>query len=290
MSAPWLIIQHVAWEGPGLIASEAVRRGIAFQVVRMDLGQGLPMPHDLLKWEGLIVMGGPMSVNDIDVFPNLDAEIDLLAAAVKVGLPVLGICLGAQLLANALGARVYRGAAPEVGFGKVCLTPEGASDPVLGFNPDFAIGRGIRRRMPDFFVLKKLVRCFGIALTFFVEKASASSVSVLTPIAKSGFNPELPVVHWHEETFDLPINATLLATTALCGNQAFRVGSMAYGFQFHVEIDAELAEAWTPKLPNGVSLNPSDREEVEYAGRRVIGRFFKMAVSHNALKLRRTTK
>ncbi len=228
MSAPWLVIQHVGWEGPGLIADDAVRCGTALRVARMDLGEGLPTPHDLIRLGGLIVMGGPMSVNDTASFPHLDSERRLLAAAVEVRLPVLGICLGAQLLASALGARVYRGAAPEVGFGQVRLTPEGASDPVLGSDA------------------------------------------------------ELPVVHWHEETFDLPSNATLLATTELCRNQAFRIGSQAYGFQFHVEIDAKLADAWAPRLPDGISLNPSDCEEVERAGRRVISRFFESAANHRS--------
>jgi hypothetical protein len=58
------------------------------------------------------------------------------------------------------------------------------------FNPDFAIGRGIRRRRPDFFFLKKFVRCPRIDLTFFIEKAAAFFVSVLAPIAKSGFNSD----------------------------------------------------------------------------------------------------
>lgn len=232
MSAPWLVIQHVAWEGPGLIASEAARHGVALRVARMDLEEELPAPHQLSRFGGVIVMGGPMSASDTASFPNLDEERRLLAAAVEARLPVLGICLGAQLLAKTHGARVYRVAAPEVGFGEVRLTREGTRDPVLGGET------------------------------------------------------KPPVVHWHEETFDLPSGATLLASTEMCRNQAFRIGSRAYGFQFHVEIDAELADAWALHLPDGISLDPSDREEVERAGRRIIGRFLESVASHRSTRSR----
>jgi GMP synthase-like glutamine amidotransferase len=126
---PWCVVQHVAWEGPGLIAAAARARGLDLRVHRMDLGDPLPAADTL---GGLVVMGGPMGAGDTIAYPHLAAERDLLAAAVSKGLPVLGVCLGAQLLASALGARVYRGPALEIGIGDVQLTEEGRRDAVLG--------------------------------------------------------------------------------------------------------------------------------------------------------------
>jgi putative intracellular protease/amidase len=77
-------------------------------------------------------MGGPMGVRDAASIPFLAAEMALLRAAVERELPVLGVCLGAQLLAAALGAPVEKGDAPEVGLGEARLTVDGRSDPVLG--------------------------------------------------------------------------------------------------------------------------------------------------------------
>lgn len=126
---PWCAVQHVAWEGPGLIAHEARSRGIELQIRRMDLGDALPEAGAL---GGLVVMGGPMGARDAAAYPHLAAERDLLAGSVAAGLPVLAVCLGAQLLASALGGRVFRGATLEIGAGGVELTAEGKADPVLG--------------------------------------------------------------------------------------------------------------------------------------------------------------
>jgi GMP synthase (glutamine-hydrolysing) len=81
---------------------------------------------------GLVVLGGPMGVGEIEAHPHLRAEIDLLAAVVAADVPILGVCLGAQLLACALGAEVLPSATPEVGLGSVSPTPAGERDVVLG--------------------------------------------------------------------------------------------------------------------------------------------------------------
>lgn len=233
MNRPWIVIQHVPFEGPGLWADEAERRGIPLRVFRTDRGDPLPDPSELPGFGGLIVMGGPMSVRDAPRLKHLDLERRLLAEAVGLRLPVVGVCLGAQLLASAFGAEVYPGPAPEIGYGTVRLTEEGLRDPVLG---------------PE---------------------------------------AELPVFHWHGETFDLPRGAVWLARSEAYPHQAFRIdgpvgrssreGGNAYGFQFHVELNARLAEAWAPHLPEGVRIVPSERESVERSGRRVIARFFDRA-------------
>jgi GMP synthase-like glutamine amidotransferase len=93
----------------------------------------VPSPDDIGAIAGLVVMGGPMGVHDD--LPWLAPERALLRAAVEAGHPVLGVCLGAQQLAAALGAKVVAGPAPECGMGEVHLTPAALSDPVFGAAP-----------------------------------------------------------------------------------------------------------------------------------------------------------
>ena len=128
-SRRFAVIQHLAAGSPGLIAALARERGVTLDVRRMDRGDPIPAVRSL---DGLVVLGGSMGVYEAAAHPHLAAEQDLLAQACARELPVLGVCLGAQLLAAALGARVFRGPAAEIGFGEVTLTPEGARDPVLG--------------------------------------------------------------------------------------------------------------------------------------------------------------
>jgi GMP synthase (glutamine-hydrolysing) len=126
---PWVVIQHGADDGPGMLGEELVDAGCTFQLVRTDLGDPLPAVDGM---GGLAVLGGEMSVHDGDAHPWLATERTLLAAAVGLGLPVLGICLGAQQLAAALGAEVTTGAEPEIGVCTVTLTAGGRRDSVLG--------------------------------------------------------------------------------------------------------------------------------------------------------------
>jgi GMP synthase (glutamine-hydrolysing) len=130
---PWLLVQHVSFEGPGAIAQAITAAGADLTVLRLDRGDALPPPAVLAEVAGLVVMGGPMSVHDD--LPWLADERALLREAVAAGLPVLGVCLGAQQLAAALGASVTRGPAPEYGVGEVHLTNEAIGDPVFGPAP-----------------------------------------------------------------------------------------------------------------------------------------------------------
>jgi GMP synthase-like glutamine amidotransferase len=125
----WIVLQHVAWEGPGLIAAEAAAHGISLDVRRLDRGDPVP---DVSAAAGVVVLGGPMSVYALSLHPPLEAERRLLTQAIGRGVPVLGVCLGAQLLAAAMGARVYRGHADEIGPGQITLTGAGETDAVLG--------------------------------------------------------------------------------------------------------------------------------------------------------------
>ncbi|MGH9560226.1 MAG: type 1 glutamine amidotransferase [Terracidiphilus sp.] len=129
MSKSLTVLQDVAWEGPGLITSEARDRGLRIDVRRVDVGASVPKSDDV---EALVVMGGPMGAYETKKYPFLAKERALIAELTKRGRPVLGICLGAQLLARALGARVFPGCKPEVGFGSVQLTTQGGEDRLMG--------------------------------------------------------------------------------------------------------------------------------------------------------------
>jgi GMP synthase (glutamine-hydrolysing) len=120
-----LAIQHVPWEGPHRILD--VCGGLDVHTVKPLAGQPLP-DHDQVA--GAVVMGGPMNVDEVDVHPELASEREWLAEALRREMPVLGICLGAQLLARALGAEVRAGEGPELGYAPVeILDPD---DPILG--------------------------------------------------------------------------------------------------------------------------------------------------------------
>jgi GMP synthase-like glutamine amidotransferase len=104
--------------------------GAPLTVVRIDRGEPVPPPAEVGAMAGLVVMGGPMGVHDD--LPWLADERALLAAAVEADVPVLGVCLGAQQLAAALGADVKPGPEPECGVGEVHLTTDAIGDPLLG--------------------------------------------------------------------------------------------------------------------------------------------------------------
>jgi GMP synthase (glutamine-hydrolysing) len=126
-----LVLQHIACEPPGVFEDVLLER--AHELVRVELDEGEAIPAG--SWDAIVAMGGPMSVNDESEHPWLVAEKAAIAAHVRSGRPFWGSCLGAQLLAAALGARVYAGPAPEVGVLAVELTAEGLDDPVLGALP-----------------------------------------------------------------------------------------------------------------------------------------------------------
>jgi len=125
-----IIVQHVAVEGPGRIGGALDRAGQSWRTVHVYDGQPVPVGPSGL--DGLVVMGGPMGVHDTDRFPHLVDEQNLIADCLDAGIPVLGVCLGSQLLAATLGSVVGPGPALELGWHEVWLTPEGGADPALG--------------------------------------------------------------------------------------------------------------------------------------------------------------
>jgi GMP synthase (glutamine-hydrolysing) len=182
-----LALQHIACEPPAAFEDELRARG--FDLVRAELDEGDPLP-DWREFAGVIVMGGPMGAYEEEAHAWLVDEKRAIRAAAEAGHPVWGVCLGAQLLAGALGARVYPGERAEVGLLPVELTDAAAADPVFG----------------------------------------AAPVS-------------FPTLQWHGDTFDLPVGATLLASSPAYRNQAFAY-KRAYGLQFHLEVSRELAGQW----------------------------------------------
>lgn len=122
---PVLVLTHVAHEGPGLVARALDGLPLTTRTVVDDPAPRLPAVADLA---GLVVMGGPQDADDDLGHPGLPAERRLLAEAVEAGVPTLGVCLGMQLLALALGARLHRRHGTEVGFAPVDVV---APDPVL---------------------------------------------------------------------------------------------------------------------------------------------------------------
>lgn len=122
-------LQHVSFEGPGAFTAPLAERGVPLEhyLVTKD-----GLPHD--AGDLLIVMGGPMSVNDSD--PWITEETEFIRSALLAGKPVIGVCLGSQFMAKALGAMVRPGTALEIGMIPVCLTGEGKRDPVFGAGPD----------------------------------------------------------------------------------------------------------------------------------------------------------
>ena len=188
-----LAFRHVPFEGLGLIGPALGERGITIEYADL-YRDGASLP-DISRAAGLIFLGGPMSVNDD--LPYLRREMDFVTRAVARRQPVLGVCLGAQLIARALGAPVYRNPVKEVGWFDIHPTETAAADPLF-----------------------------------------------------AALNQTETVFHWHSETFDLPPDATLLAYSGACRNQAFRLGAAVYGMQFHLEITPEMIADWCTQDAN----------------------------------------
>jgi GMP synthase-like glutamine amidotransferase len=124
-----LVLQHIACEPPGVFEDVLRERDVELHRVELDEGEVLPSWRE---FDAIVAMGGPMSANDEAALPWLVEEKRLIGEAVRAGKPFWGVCLGVQLLAASLGARVYRGPEPEVGLLPVELTAEGRADPVFG--------------------------------------------------------------------------------------------------------------------------------------------------------------
>jgi len=184
MTKTLLAIRHVAFEDLGGFEAPLAEAGYAIRYTDM----GLDAAADFGDPDVLVVLGGPIGAYEDGSYPWLKDEIAFIAHRLEAQKPTLGICLGAQLMARALGARVYPGAAKEIGWKSLSLTQ--------------------------------------------------GDTGLLAPLA------DHPVLHWHGDTFDLPEDAVLLASTDICPNQAFSLGRHGLAFQFHPEARAQGFERW----------------------------------------------
>jgi len=124
-----LVFQHVPYEPLGTL--DPLLKEAGFRIRYVNFGRDVRARPLLEGYAALIVLGGPMNCDQIDTHPNLLTEVDIIREAVAQEMSILGICLGAQLLAKALGGSVVRNATREIGWYNVDLTNAGAADPVL---------------------------------------------------------------------------------------------------------------------------------------------------------------
>ena len=158
-------------------------RGHRLTGTRFYTNDELPSLSEL-DW--LIIMGGPMGIFDYQNYPWLSQEQRFIRKAIDSGKTIIGICLGAQLIANVLGAKIYRNRYKEIGWYPIEMTPESFS------------------RRPF-----------------------------------NTFPTKFEVFHWHGDTFEIPSNATRLAKSAACDNQAYIYDNRVIGLQFHLETTEE---------------------------------------------------
>ncbi|MEB3754071.1 glutamine amidotransferase [Acinetobacter sp. MD2(2019)] len=220
-------IQHLAFEDLGSL--EDVFYQLGFRIRYFEAGIDDLSPA--LAYDGLtILLGGPIGVYEQEDYPFLIDEIAGLKQRLAQNKPTLGICLGAQLIAHALGAKVYAGHEKEIGWSELSIA-EIENNPLAALN--------------------------GTA-----------------------------VLHWHGDTFDLPEQATLLASSSIYPNQAFAVGKQILGLQFHVEVAHDSLESWlignTCELRHAGIAIPQLRQDnqkyattLEHAAQAVIHEFLK---------------
>jgi GMP synthase (glutamine-hydrolysing) len=179
--------------GPGgLFLPPLESRGFVIDNVDATLRQ---LPDTLAGYDAVISCGGTANTHETDIHPWLDHEITLLEEALRERIPVIGLCLGAQLINRAAGGSALRSDPPEVGWVEVSTTPAAATDPVLG-----------------------------------------------------GVPPSFPAMQWHYYACRPPADAIELARNSTCV-QAFRVGEVAWGTQFHIEVTREILLNWLKWAP-----------------------------------------
>ena len=208
-----LIVRHAPHEG--VAGFRAPIEAAGYGCTRIDIGDPDFGTADFLTPDLLVLMGGPMGVYEDAAHPWIDGEIARIAARLAAGRPTIGVCLGAQLIAAALGAAVYPGPVHEIGFAPVTLSTVGGSGPL--------------RHLAD-----------------------------------------TPVLHWHGDTFDLPDQCELLASSAVYPHQAFRRGRTLLALQCHPEMGDDprivrwIEEGADALAAAGVDANEIRRDYAKY--------------------------
>lgn len=123
-----LIIKNIITEGPGTIEDFLRKEDISFEVVELSSGE---VPSSLEDFNTLVIMGGPMGVYEMDKYPHLVVGSRIIREAINRDMKILGICLGAQMVAYCLGSDVYQGPGEEIGWRHIELTGDGIKDSVM---------------------------------------------------------------------------------------------------------------------------------------------------------------
>lgn len=191
-----LIIRHVPYEGVAAYREPIEAAG--YHVDRIDVSDPVFASLDLTHHDLVIMMGGPMGVYEQDAYPWIATQIDRLSERLAADRPTLGVCLGAQMMAAAMGGTVYPGPAKEVGFHPIRVHDHALTSP-----------------------LRHLV--------------------------------DVPVLHWHGDTFTLPDGVELLASSHVYEHQAFRRGPNILALQFHAEMGLDPRfNDWIEQWPESV--------------------------------------
>jgi GMP synthase (glutamine-hydrolysing) len=184
-----LLLQLEPHDQGGLLETILKEKGWDLEV--RPLGRGGAFPLSLKEYGPVLILGGPLGFSEKRETPHLKEGLRFIRQALKIDHPVLGLGLGALLMARALGAKIRPSAYKEIGWYWINQTPVARTDPLF-----------------------------------------------------SRLDPYLLVFQWHGDTMDLPPEAVCLAGNRAFPNQAFRVGSHAYGLQFHLEITEAIIKAW----------------------------------------------
>jgi GMP synthase (glutamine-hydrolysing) len=197
-----LIIRHVPCEGVAGYRRPIEEAGYAID--RIDVSDPGFSSVDLREPDLLIMMGGPMGVYEQDRHPWIKCQLKRLAQRLEADRPTLGVCLGSQMMAAALGGHVYAGPVKEVGFHPVAMNDQGLEGP-----------------------LRHLV--------------------------------DVPVLHWHGDSFTLPDGVDLLASSPHYAHQAFRRGNNLLALQFHAEMGEDPRfDSWIEQWPDAAVEAGSD--------------------------------
>ena len=183
----FLVLQHIDAEHPGILRDFMAGDGVRWDAVELDEGEPIP---SLDGYDALVVMGGPMDVWEEDLHPWLVPEKAAIVEAVREReLPFLGVCLGHQLLADALGGEVGPMSSPEVGILDVELTGEGRRDPVIGTAP------------PSF----KALQWHGAEVTRLPEGAVVLARSPASPVQSFRVGDSAFGIQYHVELTDATV-------------------------------------------------------------------------------------
>ncbi|MBB3966104.1 glutamine amidotransferase [Rhizobium metallidurans] len=211
-----LVLRHLHFEDLGCFAEVLEETGYAVRYC--DVGEPDFVRSDPLQPDLLVVLGGPIGVYEDHLYPFLAREREFIRTRLTANLPILGICLGAQLIASALGEKVFPTGLKEIGFARLSLTEMGMTSPL----------------------------------------------NHLT---------DIPVLHWHGDTYGLPIGAVNLASSAQVEQQAFSLGPSVLGLQFHPEASLdERFERWLvghahELAAGGIDISALRRDAEEFGPR-----------------------